>query len=82
MKATASIRDIAELIGVSERTAHSIRKRPDFPAPVDLGLSARTRWRTDDVLAWLKSLPARSMQTEPERLKSGKARRRAEQVPA
>jgi len=55
----ASIAEVAELLGVTERTAQRYVERPDFPAPVDTIAGGRIRvWRVGDVQAWgRKHLP-------------------------
>lgn len=46
----------AARLGVSERSYHELRKRPDFPRPVDIFGSARPRWRTKDLDEWVANL--------------------------
>jgi predicted DNA-binding transcriptional regulator AlpA len=67
----------AELLGVSERQFHNLRKREDFPKAVD-GLGSRTvRWRVADLQAWVDRLPsAAAVAAEPAQLRRGKASRR------
>ena len=46
----------AELIGVSKRTFHYLRKRADFPIKIMLGLRA-VRWRRLEIEQWVAALP-------------------------
>lgn len=67
----------ATLIGVSERTFHTFRRKPGFPAPVD-GLGPRLiRWRRADLEAWVAGLPAAQAAGEPPQLRRGKANKPA-----
>jgi predicted DNA-binding transcriptional regulator AlpA len=51
----ASIAEIAEMLGVTDRTAQRHAERPDFPAPVDVVAGGRIRiWRRADVEAWAR----------------------------
>jgi predicted DNA-binding transcriptional regulator AlpA len=55
MTELASISEIAELLGVTERTAQRYAQRSDFPAPVDTIAGGRIRvWRRRDVERWAK----------------------------
>jgi predicted DNA-binding transcriptional regulator AlpA len=52
----ASIAEVAQLLGVTERTAQRYVGRADFPAPVDTIAGGRIRvWRIEDVKAWGKA---------------------------
>jgi prophage regulatory protein len=44
---------LAKVLGVSEST---IRRLPNFPAPIQLGCRA-IGWRTDQVAEWVDSRP-------------------------
>jgi len=46
----------AELIGVSKRTFHYLRKRADFPIKIMLGPRA-VRWRRLEIEQWVAGLP-------------------------
>ena len=49
--------EVAEVLGVSRRTAARYTRRSDFPEPV-ARLRAGPVWQEDDVLAWARSEPA------------------------
>jgi predicted DNA-binding transcriptional regulator AlpA len=48
--------ELAEVLGVSKRTAARYATRPDFPAPV-AKLRAGSVWLEEDVLTWAQSEP-------------------------
>ena len=49
----ASIAEIADMLGVTERTAQRYADRADFPHPIERVAGGRIRiWRRDDVAAW------------------------------
>jgi predicted DNA-binding transcriptional regulator AlpA len=49
----ASIAEVAEMLGVTVRTAQRYVDRDDFPAPLDTVAGGRLRvWRSVDVEAW------------------------------
>lgn len=74
------IRDIAEMLGVSERTAHAITKREGFPPPVDL-LPGRSKRRASEVIAYFDGVGYRTEQRgEPAQLIAGKSRKREQAV--
>jgi predicted DNA-binding transcriptional regulator AlpA len=51
----ASIHEIADLLGVTERTAQRYAQRNDFPAPVDTIAGGRIRvWRRRDIEHWAR----------------------------
>lgn len=51
--------EVAELLGVTKRTAVNYTARDDFPGPVQ-ELAATSIWRCEDVLAWAAdALPLR-----------------------
>jgi predicted DNA-binding transcriptional regulator AlpA len=56
----AGLAEVAEMVGVSRRTAARYVKRSDFPKPV-ARLRAGPIWLTDDVEAWARNIeqPAR-----------------------
>lgn len=66
----------AELLGCSERSVHVLRKRPDFPRPVALFGVHRARWRREDLIEWIRHLPAVDAVPAPDRLLRGKAAKR------
>ncbi len=52
--------EVANLLGVTKRTALSYTARDDFPTPLQR-LAATPVWRRDDVLAWAEAtLPLRT----------------------
>jgi predicted DNA-binding transcriptional regulator AlpA len=57
----ASIAEVAEMLGVTVRTAQRYVDREDFPAPLDVVAGGRLRvWRRVDVDAWAaRTLPLR-----------------------
>jgi hypothetical protein len=52
----AGLSEVAELLGVTKRTATRYTQRPDFPEPV-ARLRAGPVWLEDDVLGWARSEP-------------------------
>ena len=52
-----SVRDLARLLNVSQRTVWTLRNRGELPSPLKLG--AGIRWRRATVPAWLAGLEAR-----------------------
>ncbi|MBY0437379.1 MAG: hypothetical protein K2W80_04235 [Burkholderiales bacterium] len=69
--------EAAELVGVSERSFHDLRRRDGFPAPIKLFGPLRPRWRVADLRAWVESLPELELQPTPLQLIEGKRRKRA-----
>jgi predicted DNA-binding transcriptional regulator AlpA len=67
----------AQLLGVSERSFHELRRRPEFPAPIALFGTRTRRWRVADLLEWLANVPSAATQPSPPQLLAGKARKRA-----
>ncbi|MGB2874797.1 MAG: AlpA family phage regulatory protein [Gaiellaceae bacterium] len=56
----AGLSEVAELCGVSKRTALNYAARKDFPKPVDR-LASGPVWRRADVKQWAKAtLPIRT----------------------
>jgi predicted DNA-binding transcriptional regulator AlpA len=53
----AGLAEVAEVLGVSRRTAARYATRSDFPEPL-ARLRAGPVWQEDDVLAWARSEPA------------------------
>lgn len=51
-----SVKEIAELLGVSVRTAHRLVNRDDFPEPLGSTSSGRV-WRRTTVERWAKRPP-------------------------
>lgn len=64
-----SILDVADALGVAERTAHKLRTNdPDFPKPI--ALSERClRWRVSDLQAYIDAKPAVVAALEPVQLR-------------
>lgn len=56
MPGLVTVKEIAELLGVSRRTAHRLVNREDFPAPVDTLPNGRV-WRRTAVERWAKRPP-------------------------
>jgi predicted DNA-binding transcriptional regulator AlpA len=52
----AGLAEVAEVLGVSKRTAARYTARADFPEPV-ARLRAGPVWLEEDVLAWARSEP-------------------------
>ena len=52
----AGLAEVAELLGVSKRTATRYALRDDFPEPA-ARLRAGPIWLEEDVLAWARSSP-------------------------
>jgi predicted DNA-binding transcriptional regulator AlpA len=52
----AGLAEVAELLGVSKRTATRYVQRPDFPEPV-ARLRAGPIWLEKDILVWARSEP-------------------------
>jgi predicted DNA-binding transcriptional regulator AlpA len=66
--------DAADLLGVSERTFHTLRKRPGFPRPIALLGPRRPRWRTVDLYHWINAVPTIDVDApEPGRLARSRA---------
>ena len=42
-----TIDDLMKMFGVSRETVRKMRLRPDFPKPIDIGIS--NRWRPEDI---------------------------------
>lgn len=70
-RAVLSLRGVAELIGVSERTVHDMRASGRLPEPIQIGPRS-LRWFRDEVLAHLAATAPRGGLREPAQL----ARRR------
>jgi len=65
----------SEIIGISKRMFHNLRKREDFPKPVVLGSKA-VRWRHHEIEAWICGLPAEAgSRAEPPQLSAARGRR-------
>jgi len=52
----AGIAEVAEMLGVSRRTAARYANRSEFPAPV-ARLRAGPVWLADDIEAWAQGVP-------------------------
>jgi len=58
----------AQIMGISKRMLHYLRKREDFPKPIVLGPRA-VRWRRQEIEAWVAGLAVESRQRiEPPQL--------------
>ena len=57
----------AELLGISERRFHELRREPGFPAAVLLSVRC-VRWHRDELAAYAKSLPRVTVLPEPKHL--------------
>jgi predicted DNA-binding transcriptional regulator AlpA len=66
---TLRLLEIAELLGVSRQYAHQLRRRPDFPAPVER-YSRGNLWAASDVKRWARRFEGGSARWRP-RLGSG-----------
>jgi predicted DNA-binding transcriptional regulator AlpA len=58
----------AQLLGISERRFHELRREPGFPAAVLLGARC-VRWHRDELAAYAKSLPRVTLMPEPQHLR-------------
>jgi predicted DNA-binding transcriptional regulator AlpA len=52
----------AQNLDVSTVSLWRLRQRPDFPAPIII--NHRLYWRSSEVLAWVRALPAATRQEE------------------
>jgi predicted DNA-binding transcriptional regulator AlpA len=52
----AGIAEVAEILGVSTRTAHRMVNRDDFPKPLDTISTGRV-WKRADVEKWARKPP-------------------------
>jgi len=52
--ALLSMKDVTELLGVSESTAHRLARREDFPAPYEVTAGGRV-WDRAKVEKWKKA---------------------------
>jgi predicted DNA-binding transcriptional regulator AlpA len=59
-----SATDGARLLGVSERTFHELRHRPDFPQARQLGPRC-IRYSVEELKVWASALPRQGPQPEP-----------------
>lgn len=67
---------VAELLGVSRRTVHSLREQDWFPAAIELGPRA-LRWHRDELLlAVAARAPRVTKLQEPQQLAEARAERR------
>jgi predicted DNA-binding transcriptional regulator AlpA len=56
-EALAGLAEVAEILGVTKRSAHRYSKRSDFPTPV-ARLAATPVWRRSEVEEWrARTLP-------------------------
>lgn len=70
MQAALSAAQAAQFLNISERRFHQLRHDPAFPKARMIG--SRNRWITDELLAYLKALPAAEMLLEPKQLRHSK----------
>ncbi|HEX6762897.1 MAG TPA: helix-turn-helix domain-containing protein [Gaiellaceae bacterium] len=52
----AGIAEVAQILGVSIRTAHRYANRPDFPKPLDELATGRV-WKRADIEKWARKPP-------------------------
>ena len=53
-----TVKEVAEMLGLSERTVYRLSDAGNMPRPVKLG--AAVRWRTKELEAWIEDgCPAR-----------------------
>ena len=50
-----TVKEVAQLIGVSESTIRNMSKAGNFPMPYKI--DSRTRWKTSEVIEWADTLP-------------------------
>jgi predicted DNA-binding transcriptional regulator AlpA len=62
----------AQLLGISERRFHELRREAGFPQAVVLGLRC-VRWHRTELVEYARSLPRVSLLPEPLHLKSDRA---------
>src|SRR5687767_6327835 len=62
----------AQLLDVSKRFFHELRKRPGFPSGRALGRAVR--WNPDQLKEWFLSLPAAERRDEPAQLQARRFR--------
>jgi excisionase family DNA binding protein len=56
-----TVKEVAEMLGLSERTVYRLSDAGNMPCPVKLG--AAVRWRTKELEAWIEEgCPARHKQ--------------------
>jgi predicted DNA-binding transcriptional regulator AlpA len=60
----AQLAEVADILGISKRTAARVVDRYGFPAPVDT-LSTGRVWKRSDVEAWGRENPPRSRGRPP-----------------
>ena len=65
----------AELLGVSVRTIHKLRRDPTFPLAISLGARA-TRFHTAELAAWADGQPRIAGRAEPAELTRARNSRR------
>jgi predicted DNA-binding transcriptional regulator AlpA len=53
--ALAGLAELAEILGVTKRTAQRYTKRPDFPKPIAT-LAATPVWRVSDLVQWRQAM--------------------------
>jgi hypothetical protein len=69
-------REGAELVNISERAFHTLRAEGKLPPAVNVFGPKRPRWRRDDLIAWVRDLPAiDGASPEPERLTTARSKR-------
>jgi predicted DNA-binding transcriptional regulator AlpA len=62
----------AQLLGISERRFHELRRELDFPQAVLLGARC-VRWHRTELVEYARSLPRISLLPEPSHLKADRA---------
>jgi predicted DNA-binding transcriptional regulator AlpA len=63
----------AQLLGISERRFHELRREPGFPAAVLLGARC-VRWHRDELAEYAKSLPRVTVLPEPKHLQAERSK--------
>lgn len=63
----------AELLGISERRYHELRREPGFPAAVLLGARC-VRWHRHELAEYARGLPRVGVLDEPRHLQAKRAK--------
>lgn len=72
MQVALSAAQAAQFLNVSERQFHKLRLNPAFPSARFIG--TRKRWVAEELVAYIKALPAAQKQAEPEQLRQSRKR--------
>jgi predicted DNA-binding transcriptional regulator AlpA len=64
--------DAAQLLAVSERKFHQLRREPSFPKARQLGVRS-LRWVRSELIQYAESLPRAGLLPEPRHLKADRA---------